>query len=185
MAYQYPYDEELRRVPLNPEMIRHRVQKDCRRSLLFLFFSTPVTLFLILGFILLVWSFVQNPPDHMLLYVLQALLTLLPLSAVGLLIYMLIRSVSEYRRATRGELLIEIDKLGYIEHDRPRVVYRSRHRHTIYEDFMHFQSGREFKAKENMRHLDLDGEEFITVAFAANPEHILFIYRLQDYNWQP
>ncbi len=183
MAYQYPYDEELQKTNLHSEMIRYRVKKDAEHGLFVgVCLSIPIIL-LCAGVIAAILSLYEW--DKGIGWVIFGVIS------VGVFVFgafcgvmLLLRTIRNHRRAARGEIRIEMDKLNYIEHDRPRVVYTNRRR-TVYEDFLHFASGREFcDPKREYRHRNADEEEFITVAYAAEPETILFVYRLADYNWQ-
>ncbi len=184
MAYQYPYDEELRKTPLNPEMIRQRVQTDARRHRLNgLLLGLPITIFSSGFFAIFGMTYQWTAGTPALIF--GIILALLVGSCAVVGIGLIVNTIRNYRRASRGEITIEIDKVNYIEHDRPRYVYSKRHSHTVYEDFLHFASGRVFKdAEQKYRHMAIDDEEFVTVAYTANRETILFIYRLVDYNWQ-
>ncbi len=185
MAYQYPYNEELRKTSLNPEMIRHRVRQEARQGMTVgLCISIPMLLLcaaVVAGFGLS-YDWYQG--------VGAVILGLIPMvtCAFGAFcgVILLLRTLRNHRRATRGEIMIKTDKLNYIEHDRPSVVYTNRRRRTVYADYLHFASGREFcDPRLEYRHREEDDQEFITVAYAAEPETILFVYRLADYNWQP
>ncbi len=182
MAYQYPYDEELRRVSLNPEMVRHRVRKDAQHTLAIgLLMGIPAVLFcggaLVLFAPLLSWG------GGVVSLILNLFFVLLFGACTVGSIWLIVRAVLDYRRAIRGEVTVETDKLNYIEHDRPRVVHTGKRTRTVYENFLHFRSGREFCDPKRL-YSDADEEEFITAAYTAEPERILCIYRLRDYNWQ-
>ncbi len=185
MAYQYPYDEELRKTNLNPEMIRHRVRQEARQGMtVSLCISIPMLLLCagVVAVFGLSYDWYQG--------VGAVILGLIPMGifAFGAFcgVMLPVRTIRNHRRAARGEIRIEMDKLNYIEHDRPRVVYTNRRRRTVYEDFLHFASGREFcDPKLEYRHRNEEEETFIAVAYAAEPDCILFVYRLADYNWQP
>ncbi len=184
---RYPYDEELQKKPLNSEMIRYRLEEEARGGLGIHWFLAPVALFGSGGILVFLFSLLPGMTGNatgkaiaVAAVILLALLALAP--PVGEAIF-LVHSIRDYRRVKRGELRIEIDTVAYIEYDRPRKVRtRGAHR-TIYEDFRHFESGREFK-DECLPARDSEGEPFITVAYAATPDVILFIYRLSEYNWQ-
>ncbi len=184
MAYQYPYDEELRKTPLNPEMIRHQVKKDAEQDLA-IGLLTGLPLVIISGGVLAFFC-PTLPWDGGVGGVLLGLFFVLQLGiAAGFGVWLAVRAVLGYRRAARGAVTVEIDKLGYIEHDRPRRVYRGKRMRTVYEDFLHFASGREFRDPEKeYRHRGDEGEEFVVAVYTAEPDRILRIYRLSDYNWQ-
>ncbi len=97
-----------------------------------------------------------------------------------------VNSIRNHRRATRGAIRIEIDKLNYIEYDRPRVDRRGTRFDLVHESFLRLSSGREFcDPPQVYRRGHEEGEEFITVAYAFEPGTILCIYRLAEYNRQP
>ncbi len=180
----YPYDEELRKVPLNPEMIRYRVHRDARHSLIV---GAALGTFLAVACGLCLGVFCSSYPwqSGTIPLIFGLLLALAVAAGVVIGVLFFGSSVINYRRAARGEIVIELDRLSYIEHDRPRIVRGKGYRRTVYEDFLHFKSGREFRdPRLEYRHRSVDGEEFITVAYAAEYDTILCIYRLADYNWQ-
>ncbi len=180
---RYPIDDELRKKPLNPEMIRYRLQNELRGSLLALCIFTPLLLVGMGGFTAFFWTVVLWQRGGPSAVIAGILITGLVLFLAGILLYRLVTDIKAYRRASRGELCIEIDTVDYIEYDRPRIIKTRHARRTIYEDFRHFKSGREFK-DECLEARDKAGDEFITVAYAAEPEHIIYAYRLSEYNWQ-
>ncbi len=184
MAYRYPNDDELRKVNLNPDMIRHEVREDARHDLTArLLMGIPVMIFSP-GFVAI---FCATFPWHSGTFALVYGILLAVLLGSGIVfgILTVASAIRDHRRAMQGEITIEIDTVTYIEHDRPRTVCHRGHRHIVYEDFLHFKSGREFKdAKQKYRHLNIDDETFVTAAYAADRETILRIYRLVDYNWQ-
>ncbi len=184
---RYPYDEELQKKPLNSEMIRYRVEEGERSGLAIHFFLVPAILFGSGGIIVFLFSLLPeitgNAAGTAVGTVGVILLALLALALpVGEAVF-LAQSIRDFRRAKHGELLIEIDTVDHIEYDRPRKVRTHSAHRTVYEDFRHFASGREFQDECHPAR-DAEGDAFITVAYAAEPEHILFIYRLSDYNWQ-
>ncbi len=184
MAYKHPYNDDLRKVPLNSEMIRHRVAKNAQHDLLF---SFGAGLFMTFGCGAFLALFCPNYSwdSGALPLVFGILLTVAFAAGVVMGILLFASAIRNRRRAARGEVLIEMDTVTYIERDRPRKDYSRRHHYTVYEDFLHFKSGREFKdIDRKYRHMDIDDEVFITVAYAAEPHTILFIYRLADYTWQ-
>ncbi len=187
MAYRYPYDEELRKTPLNADMIRHQIHQDAGRTLLSrCLVGIPLALICggTLALLLTSYSWDSGTPALILGIINASLLAFSVVIGIGVCINALVN----YSRAFRGETVIEIDTVSYIEHDRPRMTYRKRigpDARVVYEDFLHFGSGREFKDEEQTyRHKDIDGEKFITVAYTADRKTILRIYRLSDYNWQ-
>ncbi len=188
MAYQYPYDEELRKTPLNPEMIRYRIKTEASHSLFIgICFSVPLMLLCtgLFSIFFAVFSWEDAWRVGVLPIILVVAFILIFSAGMFAGVCLLVHAIIGYRRAARGEVLIEIDKLTYIEHDRPRVVQTRYRRYTVYEDFLHFKSGREYcDPRQEYRHRNQDDEEFITVAYAAKRETILCIYRLADYNWQ-
>ncbi len=182
MAYQYPYDEELRKVPLNPEMIRYRVQKEARQSFASgLLLGIP--LLALCGGALAFFMSIVPWEDGILAVLCGIFLVVLFGAGVVIGVLFIVSNTLKYHRANHGELIMEIDTVAYIEYARPRRVYSGRYVRTVYEDFRHFRSGREFK-DECSEHRDKDGDEFITAAFASDYKTILCIYRLSDYIWQ-
>ncbi len=184
MAYNYPYDEELRKVPLNPEMIRHQVREDAKHDLTIgLLMGIPI-MAIFSGVLALMCS--AYPWKSNAISILFGILGIVIFAAVVLIgILFVALSIRNYRRAVRGEITVVIDKVNYIEHDRPRKVHHKGHTHTVYEDFLHFHSGREYKdAEQKYRHMNIDDEEFITAAYAADYNTIRCIFRLSEYNWQ-
>ncbi len=185
MAYRYPYGEELRKAPLNPDMIRHRVRRDAKQ-LLVTGLMTGIPIAVLFGGVLAIFCFLYPWRPHAASILLGGLGALAFAVAALIGILLAAETLRNHCRALRGEVSIEIDKFSYVEHDRPRVVHHKRHTHVVYEDFLHFASGREFKDEEQKyRHMDIEGEEFIIVAYTAAHDSILYIYRLSDYNWQP
>ncbi len=184
---RYPYDDELQKKPLNSEMIRYRIEKGERGKLLLHSVLTPVLTLGAGGIIVFLFSLLPgmegNATGEAIATAAVILLSLTALILPVIETVLLVQSIRSLRRVSRGELRIEIDTVSYIEYDRPRKVRtRCAHR-TVYEDFRHFESGRELK-DECLPARDTEGEKFITAAYAADPEHILFIYRLSEYNWQ-
>ncbi len=182
MACSYSYDQDMRKTPLNPEMIRHRTKKEARLALIG---SALIACFILVfcgGFFALFGSiYPWDSGTPVLIFGVLMHLALVAGMIMG--IYLLVRALLCYRRATRGEITIDIDTVTYIEQDRPRTLLRRGHIQTIYEDFLHFKSGRELRVA-NGKYRDMDDEKFITVAYTATYNHILFIYRLSDYTWQ-
>ncbi len=174
---RYPYDDELQKKPLNSEMIRYRIEKGERGGLLLHSVLAPVLTLGAGGIIVFLFSLLSgmegNATGEAIATAAVILLSLTALILPVIETILLAQSIRSLRRVSRGDLRIEIDTVAYIEYARPRrVAYAGRYVRTVYEDFRHFGSGREFK-DECSEHRGKDGDEFITAAFAADYKTIL------------
>ncbi len=183
MAYQYPYDEELRKTPLNPEMIRNHMKEDSKH-LLIATLPTGLILIVVSALTLALLSAICPWDDTGTLPLIRSIFFVLLFTAgMACGVMIIVHAILSFRRAMRGEIVIERDTVSYIECDRPRTVQRRYSRVVVYEDFLHFKSGREYKV-EKYKYREMDDEVFVVVTFSADPDTILRIYRLADYNWQ-
>ncbi len=182
MAYKHPYNDDLRKTPLNPDMIRHHMNEDAKHRLIT---ALPVGLILIVVSALTLALLLPIYPwdTGTLPLIMGIFMTSLFAVSFVLGVAVIVRAILSFRRAMRGEVVIEQDTVTYIERDRPRTVQRRYSRVVVYEDFLHFKSGREYKV-EHYKYREMDDEVFIVVTFSADPDTILRIYRLVDYNWQ-
>ncbi len=99
-------------------------------------------------------------------------------------IIILARTLIRYRAEDCAELVIEEDTVSYVETDRPCTTRNGgRTRGPVYEEYLHFKSGREVQV-ERYKYRETDDEDFLLVAYAAEPDKILRIYRLKEYHWQ-
>lgn len=181
---RFSYEEEMRKVPLNPDMIRHEIQKSAGDELTF-GLCTGVSVTAVFGAFLAFFCplYSWDAGTFPLIFGIFMVLVFTGGIAGGILV--MARLIRHYRRASRGEITVEMDTVTYIEHDRPRVVNRRYGSRTVYEDFLHFKSGREFRdADQKYRHMNTDGETFIVAAYSESRDTVLRIYRLADYNWQ-
>ncbi len=98
---------------------------------------------------------------------------------------LLVCTVTRYRNAPQKELIIERDTVSYCERDRAGTTHMGgKTRGPVYQDFLHFKSGRELEV-ERYVYREADDEDFLLVTYENDPETILQIYRLKDYDWQP
>ncbi len=170
-------DEKNEKPALNPEIIRRAMKKKERDALCMgvsigLLLIVPPLVLLVRR--LLTASGEEDTTKSVLLFSLCMIF--------GVII--LARAIGEYRRAPQKELIIERDTVSYVETDRPCTTRNGgRTRGPVYEEYLHFKSGREVQV-DRYKYRESDDEDFLLVSYAAEPNQILWIYRLKDYNWQ-
>ncbi len=176
---QTPLQNESTKKVLNPAIIRQDMKKASQKSL---FATTLAGLILIAVSVVLTIRLVLTAPEKS--DASSLFTSALPYAAclmcgVAVIVY----AVIHYRRAEQNEILIEQDTVSYVEQDGLVTVRNSKHIRNGCADLLHFKSGRKLQV-ERYRYREADDEVFLTVALAAEPDRILRIYRLKDYDWQ-
>ncbi len=177
MADQLSSNENRQRPPLSPAIIRQEMQKSSRNALIALIIIGGVLI--AVPIVVLIVRFLgglgEADTDTS-----TWLLVLVPVLGV----VAVVRGILQYRRDEQPELVIVRETVSYVERDRQSMARRGgRVYGPVEEDFLHFKSGRGVQV-EKYKYREADDEEFITVASASEPDNILRIYRLADYDWQ-
>ncbi len=177
MAYKQSDHEAPHKPPLSPAIIRQEIQKSSRSALLGLIIIGGALV--VAPIVVLICRFLGDAGEVD-TKTSTWLLVLLPILGV----VAVVRGSLQSRRDEKFELVIVQETVSYVERDRQSMERRGGHVYgPVQEDFLHFKSGRVVQV-ERYKYREADDEEFITVASASEPDNILRIYRLADYDWQ-